>query len=242
MRKEKLIDTPQWLTFQDYPHVYHCKVIIFSKFSSAVYEHCVCASEQEVWATPCLVAHRTSTARQMHMGPAWWSQGFCMMRIQTAASARLNTQTAPRCETLWPLGLSCLCLLLSFLIVLFSSSSYVMAVNSQYILTQHLFVLCVRTLIKPIMCVVCMCACDLFGGLESEWQWRAFPVSLKQSKGSICPTGLLEMALSTVFHSIDPPYNSPLSHCSSGLISAFCWSFNYVSFSPDIILCGLAGL
>ena len=28
------------------------------------------------------------------------------------------------------------------------------------------------------------------------------------------------MALSAVFHSINSPYNSPLSHCSSGLISA----------------------
>lgn len=129
-----------------------------STFSSLVLQcngHCACAREQEVWATPCLVVHRTSTARQMHEGPAWWSQGFCMMRIQTAAPARLNTQKAQRCETLWPLGPSCLCLLLSFLIIFISTLSCVMAVNSQYILTKHLFVLTVHICTKPTLCV-CM--------------------------------------------------------------------------------------
>ena len=51
------------------------------------------------------------------------------------------------------------------------------------------------------------------------------------------------MALSTVFHSIASPDNSPLSHCSSGLISGLLvfstvlYLFVKVSLSPDIILC-----
>ena len=58
------------------------------------------------------------------------------------------------------------------------------------------------------------------------------------------------MALSTIFHSINSPDNSPLSH--SVLRSYFCLTdpFNYiplyeslllfmkVSFSPDIMICG----
>ena len=51
------------------------------------------------------------------------------------------------------------------------------------------------------------------------------------------------MALSTVFHSINSPDNSPLSQCSSGLMSAVLvlsttYLFLKVSFSPDIIICG----
>ena len=52
------------------------------------------------------------------------------------------------------------------------------------------------------------------------------------------------VALSTVFHSINCPNNSPLSHSvSSGLISALSvlsttYLFTKVSLSPDIILCG----
>ena len=51
------------------------------------------------------------------------------------------------------------------------------------------------------------------------------------------------MALSTVFHYINSPDNSPLSHCSSGLISDLLvllamYVFTKVSLSPDIILCG----
>ena len=51
------------------------------------------------------------------------------------------------------------------------------------------------------------------------------------------------MALSTVFHSINPPDNSPLSRCSAGVISALLVLstislFMKVSLSPDIILRG----
>ena len=51
------------------------------------------------------------------------------------------------------------------------------------------------------------------------------------------------MALSTVFHFINSPNNSPLSHSSSGLLSALLvlsttYLFMKVSFSPDVILCG----
>ena len=54
------------------------------------------------------------------------------------------------------------------------------------------------------------------------------------------------MALSTVFHSINSPDNSPSSHCSNGLISALLVvasisHFMQVSFSPDIIPSGRLG-
>ena len=55
------------------------------------------------------------------------------------------------------------------------------------------------------------------------------------------------MALSTVFHSINCPDDSPFSHCSSGLISASLvlstlYLFMKVFLSPDIILGGWLGL
>ena len=55
------------------------------------------------------------------------------------------------------------------------------------------------------------------------------------------------MAVSTVFHSINSPKNSALSHCFSSLISASLvlstiYLFVKVSFSPDIIFCGWLGL
>ena len=54
------------------------------------------------------------------------------------------------------------------------------------------------------------------------------------------------MALSTVFHSINAPDNSPLSHSvlpvtsriSTLLVLSTIYLFLKVSFSPDIILCG----
>ena len=54
------------------------------------------------------------------------------------------------------------------------------------------------------------------------------------------------MALSTVFHSINPPDYSAFSICSSGLIYALLvlsttYLFIKVSLSPDIILCGSMG-
>ena len=57
------------------------------------------------------------------------------------------------------------------------------------------------------------------------------------------PSVFVFMALSTVFHSINSPNDSLLSHCSSGLISALLVLstislFMTVSLSPDIILCG----
>ena len=55
------------------------------------------------------------------------------------------------------------------------------------------------------------------------------------------------MALSSVFHFMNSPDNSPFSHCSSGLISALLvlsttYLFVTVSLSPDIILRGCRGL
>ena len=54
------------------------------------------------------------------------------------------------------------------------------------------------------------------------------------------------MALSTVFHCINSPDNSPFSFCSSDLISALLalstiYLFMKVSLSPDIIPCGWLG-
>ena len=51
------------------------------------------------------------------------------------------------------------------------------------------------------------------------------------------------MALSTIFHFINSPDNSPLSHCSSSLISALMvlsaiYLFMKVSLSLIMILCG----
>ena len=57
------------------------------------------------------------------------------------------------------------------------------------------------------------------------------------------------MSLSTVFHSINIPDNSPLSHSVLPVLFLLCWSlqqlYDYlwmkVSFSPDVILCGWLG-
>ena len=52
------------------------------------------------------------------------------------------------------------------------------------------------------------------------------------------------MALSTVFHSINSPDNSPLFPSVLPALIPRYWSLNYLSFfmkvslSPDIILCG----
>ena len=51
------------------------------------------------------------------------------------------------------------------------------------------------------------------------------------------------MALSTVFHSINFPDNSPLSHSVLLVLFCFIGRFNYIPLyesllSPDIILCG----
>ena len=55
------------------------------------------------------------------------------------------------------------------------------------------------------------------------------------------------MALSTVFHSINSPNNSPLFHSILPVLFLPYWSFQlyvsvYVSFSSDVILCGWLGL
>ena len=67
--------------------------------------------------------------------------------------------------------------------------------------------------------------------------------SLSASFYSLLASFSVFMALSTVFYSITSPDNSPLSHCSSGLLSALLvLSTRYllmkVSFSPDLILRG----
>ena len=67
--------------------------------------------------------------------------------------------------------------------------------------------------------------------------------SLATSLYSVLVSISVFIALSTIFHFINSPDNSPLSHCSSSLISALMvrsaiYLFIKVSFSPDIILCG----
>ena len=57
----------------------------------------------------------------------------------------------------------------------------------------------------------------------------------------------VSMALSIILHFINSPNNSPLSHCSSSLISALLvlstiYLFIKVSLRPDIILCSWLGL
>ena len=69
------------------------------------------------------------------------------------------------------------------------------------------------------------------------------PTELAHSLYSVLVSISAFMALSTIFHSIHSPDNSPQSHCSSGIISALLvlstiYLFMKVSFSPDIILCG----
>ena len=67
--------------------------------------------------------------------------------------------------------------------------------------------------------------------------------------GSVFVSISVFMALSTVFHSINSPDNSPLSHSVLPVLFPPCWSFErYISFwkspsalSPDIILCGWLG-
>ena len=52
------------------------------------------------------------------------------------------------------------------------------------------------------------------------------------------------MALSTVFHSINSPDNSPFSHSVLPVLFLPYWSFQFmeVSLTPDIILCGWLSL
>ena len=73
--------------------------------------------------------------------------------------------------------------------------------------------------------------------------WPTFLTSLLTLVYSVLVTVSVFMALSTVFVSINSPDNSPLSHCSSGPISALLvlstiYFFMKVSLSPDKILCG----
>ena len=90
-------------------------------------------------------------------------------------------------------------------------------------------------------------------GLTFSW-WECYgfclrqkPVELAHSFYSVLVSISVFMALSPVFHSITSPENSPLPHCSSGLISALLvlstiYIFMKVSLSPNIIFCGWLGL
>ena len=70
------------------------------------------------------------------------------------------------------------------------------------------------------------------------------PTELAHSFYSVLVSVSVFMALSTVFHSINSPDNSPLSHSVlPGLISAFLvhsaiYLFMKAFFSPDMTLCG----
>ena len=111
------------------------------------------------------------------------------------------------------------------------------------------------TFLRPVCCwsnlpfPICPC------GLSFTW-WRCCglcqghkPTELAHSFlfcscACFCLYGL---AYTTVFHLINSPANSLLSHCSSGFNSALLvlsavYLFMKVSLSPDIILCGWLGL
>ena len=71
------------------------------------------------------------------------------------------------------------------------------------------------------------------------------PPSLPTPFHSVLVSVFVFMALSTVFHSINSPDSSPLSHSVLPALFLPYWSFQLyislfvkVSFSPDIILCG----
>ena len=74
------------------------------------------------------------------------------------------------------------------------------------------------------------------------------PTELAHSFYSVLVSISVFMALSTVFHSINSPDNSPFSRSVLSVLtlallvlSTICLSMK-VSFSPDIILCGFTGL
>ena len=78
----------------------------------------------------------------------------------------------------------------------------------------------------------------------------SFQLHISLPHGSLLQRLFLSfMALSTVFHSINSPDNSPLFHSVLPILVLPYWSFQLykdlfmkVSLSPDIILCGLTGL
>ena len=85
------------------------------------------------------------------------------------------------------------------------------------------------------------------GGDVAAYVLNTCQPSLPTPFYSVLVTVSVFMALSTVFHSLNSPDNSPLSHCFSRLISAVLvlsttYLFTKVSLSPDIILCGWLGL
>ena len=66
---------------------------------------------------------------------------------------------------------------------------------------------------------------------------------LAHSFYSVLVSAFVLMALSTVFHSVNSPNNSPLSHSVllvlfALLVLSTIYLFMKVSLSPDIILCG----
>ena len=68
-------------------------------------------------------------------------------------------------------------------------------------------------------------------------------LSLPNPFSSVLVSVSVFMALSTVFHSINSPDNSPLSHSVVPVLFLPYWSFRQyllmkVSLSPDVILCG----
>ena len=88
----------------------------------------------------------------------------------------------------------------------------------------------------------------LFACLSSPWDVAAYIFNISQLSlptpfYSVFVTVSVVMALSTVFHSINSPDNSPLSHSVLPVSFLPYWSFQLyifmkVSLSPDIILCG----
>ena len=83
----------------------------------------------------------------------------------------------------------------------------------------------------------CICFC-----LYDPFNYNLFhKFSLQLSLFSLCSSGLVSasLVLSTVFHSINSPDNSPFSHSVLPVFSLPYWSFQL--HSPDVILCGRLG-
>ena len=81
------------------------------------------------------------------------------------------------------------------------------------------------------------------GGDVAAYVFNISQPSLPTPFYSVLVTVSVFMALSTIFHSINSPHNSLLSHSVLPVSFLLYWSFQLyismkVSLSPDIILCG----
>ena len=95
---------------------------------------------------------------------------------------------------------------------------------------------------------VCMCVSVCVsvpaGSPSLDWDVTLYVLDVDQPSMSVC----VFVALSTVFHFMNSPHNSSLSHSALLVLFLPYWPFwtmcvfMKVSLSPDIILCGWLGL